>query len=111
LPQPAGASEEVVLTATKILWGQVLVVFTIVLVTPWTATQWTAWRLGYAGADKTLAGVANFLSDPTREIEKTLKAMMATRHLGDRPHPVCLRLRASSSTNPTTNAPECCRRP
>ena len=42
----------------------------------------------YAGVDKTLAGVANFLSDPTREIEKTLKAMMATRHLGDRPHPV-----------------------
>jgi type IV secretion system protein VirD4 len=42
----------------------------------------------YAEADKTLAGVANFLSDPTREIEKTLKAMMATRHLGDRPHPV-----------------------
>jgi type IV secretory pathway TrbD component len=42
----------------------------------------------YAEADKTLAGVAKFLSDPTREIEKTLKAMMATRHLGDRPHPV-----------------------
>jgi len=42
----------------------------------------------YAGADKTLAGVANFLSDPAREIEKTLKTMMATRHLGDRPHPV-----------------------
>jgi type IV secretion system protein VirD4 len=42
----------------------------------------------YAGTDKTLAGVANFLSDPAREIEKTLKAMMATRHLGDRPHPV-----------------------
>ena len=38
--------------------------------------------------DKTLAGVANFLSDPTREIEKTLKAMMVTRHLGDCPHPV-----------------------
>jgi type IV secretion system protein VirD4 len=42
----------------------------------------------YAEADKTLAGVAKFLSDPTREIEKTLKVMMATRHLDDRPHPV-----------------------
>jgi len=35
------------LTGTKILWGQVLVVFTIVLVTVWVATQWTAWRLGF----------------------------------------------------------------
>ena len=42
----------------------------------------------YAEPDKTLAGVANFLSDPDREILKTLKAMMETRHLGDRPHPV-----------------------
>jgi type IV secretion system protein VirD4 len=42
----------------------------------------------YAEADKTLAGVANFLSDPRRPIEATLHAMMATLHLGDRPHPV-----------------------
>jgi type IV secretion system protein VirD4 len=42
----------------------------------------------YAEADKTLAGVANFLSDPRRPIEATLRAMMATPHLGDRPHPV-----------------------
>src|SRR5580704_1406909 len=42
----------------------------------------------YAGADKTLAGVANFLSDPAREIEKVLQVMMSTPHLGDRPHPV-----------------------
>jgi type IV secretion system protein VirD4 len=42
----------------------------------------------YAEADKTLAGVANFLSDPSREIEETLNAMLATRHLGDRVHPV-----------------------
>ena len=38
----------------------------------------------YAEPDKTLAGVANFLSDPRRPIETTLKAMMTTRHLGDR---------------------------
>jgi hypothetical protein len=35
------------LTATKILWGQILVVFAIVLATLWAATQWTAWRLGF----------------------------------------------------------------
>ena len=42
----------------------------------------------YAETNKTLAGVANFLSDPAREIEKTLTAMMETAHLGNRPHPV-----------------------
>ena len=43
----------------------------------------------YAEADKTLAGVAAFLSDPKRPIETTLKAMMTTPHLGDAgPHPV-----------------------
>jgi type IV secretion system protein VirD4 len=36
----------------------------------------------YAEADKTLAGVANFLSDPKRPIETTLRAMMTTPHLG-----------------------------
>jgi type IV secretion system protein VirD4 len=43
----------------------------------------------YAEADKTLAGVANFLSDPKRSIEATLQAMMATAHLGSASaHPV-----------------------
>ena len=43
----------------------------------------------YAEPDKTLAGVAAFLSDPKRPIEATLNAMMTTRHLGDAgPHPV-----------------------
>ena len=42
----------------------------------------------YAEPDKTLAGVASFLSDPRRPIEATLAAMMATPHLGDRPHPI-----------------------
>ncbi len=42
----------------------------------------------YAERDKTLAGVANFLSDPKRSIEATLRAMMTMLHLGDRPHPV-----------------------
>jgi type IV secretion system protein VirD4 len=35
------------MSATKILWGQVITVFLIVLVTMWTATEWTAWRLGF----------------------------------------------------------------
>jgi type IV secretion system protein VirD4 len=43
----------------------------------------------YAEADKTLAGVASFLSDPRRPIETTLDAMMTTPHLGKgKPHPV-----------------------
>ena len=43
----------------------------------------------YAEKDKTLAGVANFLSDPQRPVESTLRAMMRTSHLGGAgPHPV-----------------------
>ena len=43
----------------------------------------------YAEKDKTLAGVAAFLSDPRRPIESTLAAMMTTSHLGENgPHPV-----------------------
>ena len=30
------------MSATKILWGQILTVFLIVLMTTWAATQWTA---------------------------------------------------------------------
>ncbi|MGY3155925.1 type IV secretion system protein VirD4 [Bradyrhizobium elkanii] len=43
----------------------------------------------YAEEDKTLAGVAAFLSDPKRPIETTLAAMMRTAHLGEAGvHPV-----------------------
>ncbi|MDE1937157.1 conjugal transfer protein TraG [Bradyrhizobium sp.] len=42
----------------------------------------------YAEADKTLAGVANFLSDPSRSIDTTLNVMLATPHLGKSVHPV-----------------------
>jgi type IV secretion system protein VirD4 len=42
----------------------------------------------YAGEDKTLRGVANFLSDPASPFELTLHRMMTTPHLGDGPHPV-----------------------
>lgn len=46
----------------------------------------------YAEEEKTLARVASFLSDPRRSFEYTLRAMMATNHLGtpDKPevHPV-----------------------
>ena len=42
----------------------------------------------YASEDKTLRGVANFLSDPACPFEVTLHRMMSTRHLGDATHPV-----------------------
>jgi type IV secretion system protein VirD4 len=42
----------------------------------------------YAGKDKTLRGVANFLSDPATPFEATLHRMMTTRHLEVGPHPV-----------------------
>jgi type IV secretion system protein VirD4 len=42
----------------------------------------------HAEGDKTLRGVANFLSDPARAFETTLHAMMTTPHLDDGPHPV-----------------------
>ena len=42
----------------------------------------------YAGEDKTLRGVANFLSDPACPFEVTLHRMMTTRHLAESVHPV-----------------------
>jgi len=46
----------------------------------------------YAEQDKTLRGVANFLSDPACPFDVTLRRMMTTRHLpnaeGGMPHPV-----------------------
>lgn len=35
------------MTATKILWGQITIVFLIVLLTSWAGTQWVAWRFGF----------------------------------------------------------------
>jgi type IV secretion system protein VirD4 len=42
----------------------------------------------YAVEDKTLRGVANFLSDPATAFEVTLHRMMTTAHLGNGTHPV-----------------------
>ncbi len=42
----------------------------------------------YAEEEKTLARVATFLSDPRRSFEHTLRAMMATNHVGTRDKPV-----------------------
>jgi type IV secretion system protein VirD4 len=42
----------------------------------------------YAEQDKTLRGVANFLSDPGCPFEVTLHRMMTTTHRDDVPHPV-----------------------
>jgi type IV secretion system protein VirD4 len=38
------------LSAARVLWGQIIVVFLIVLIAVWSATQWTAWRLALAAA-------------------------------------------------------------
>jgi hypothetical protein len=38
---------ELSVSATNIFWGQVITVFAIVLLAIWTATEWTAWRLGF----------------------------------------------------------------
>ena len=35
------------MSATRILWGQIVIVLLIVLGAIWAATQWTAWRLGF----------------------------------------------------------------
>ena len=35
------------MNATRILWGQILLVSLVVLAFVWTATEWTAWRLGF----------------------------------------------------------------
>lgn len=48
----------------------------------------TVLHVMYSEEDKTLRGVATFLSDPSRTLEETLAEMMNSNHLGDRPHPV-----------------------
>ena len=35
------------MNATKILWGQVLLVCAVVVLFLWTATEWTAWQLAF----------------------------------------------------------------
>src|SRR5579859_5788661 len=35
------------MNATKILWGQVLLVSAVALAFVWAATEWTAWKLGF----------------------------------------------------------------
>ena len=43
----------------------------------------------YAGQDRTLCGVANFLSDPAHSFDHTLRLMMTTAHLGHQGvHPI-----------------------
>ncbi len=42
----------------------------------------------YAEKDKTLNGVATFLSNPKESIGQTIKRMINTKHLGDKAHPV-----------------------
>ena len=44
------------MAATKILWGQILAVFLLVLTGIWSATQWTAAALGYLAQAAVLTG-------------------------------------------------------
>jgi type IV secretion system protein VirD4 len=63
----------------------------------------------YAEEEKTLAGVAAFLSDPRRPVEATLKAMMTTPHFGaGGPILSSRRRRANSSTRAIMSARASC---
>ncbi len=42
----------------------------------------------YMEEDKSIPGVATFLTNPDRDIMETLTYMMTCKHLGDRPHPI-----------------------
>ena len=56
----------------------------------------------YAEEDKSLSGVANFLSDSQRGIQDTLNYMMSYPHLDNQPHPVvaaCAREMMNKSEN------------
>ncbi|GAA3674263.1 hypothetical protein GCM10022398_18620 [Acetobacter lovaniensis] len=35
------------MSGSRVLWGQVALVLLIVFVAIWSATEWTAWRLGF----------------------------------------------------------------
>ena len=35
------------MSATKILWGQIITILSIVLICVWGATEWVAWRLAF----------------------------------------------------------------
>ena len=35
------------MSASRVMWSQIMVVFSIVLLAVWMATQWIAWRLGF----------------------------------------------------------------
>ena len=56
----------------------------------------------YAEKDKSLSGVARFLSNPERTLEASLGQMLATRHLPSGPHPLvaqCAREMMDKSDN------------
>ena len=69
----------------------------------------------YAEGEKTLARVASFLSDPSRSIERTLRVMMSTNHLGTatepKVHPVIASIARellNKSENERSSAPRSC---
>jgi hypothetical protein len=68
-----------VLSATKILWVQILVVSVIVLTAIWGATPWTAWRLGYQ--PRLWTSCAGGRSHRLLEFEHELVDRLAARRL------------------------------
>ena len=51
------------MTPTRLLIGQILVVFAIVIAGVWAATQWCAAALGYAAAYEAAYGEAESVAD------------------------------------------------
>lgn len=49
------------MSASRVMWGQIAVVFAIVLLAVWIATQWIAWRLGFRRRRRLIAIV---MADP-----------------------------------------------
>jgi len=59
----------------------------------------------YAEKEKTLARAASFLSDPLRSFESTLRAMMATNHLGTKDKPIVHPTVASTARDVLNKSP------
>ncbi|AQS85480.1 hypothetical protein A0U92_12590 [Acetobacter aceti] len=45
--RPVRAQGGMKMSGTKILWGQITLVLSIIVLTWWAATQWTAWELAF----------------------------------------------------------------
>ena len=73
--------------ATKILWGQIITVLSIVLTCIWGATEWVAWRLAFQPEARARRGLGRhhqgvgFGSAHTRGIVHTDRKRHATQKI------------------------------